>query len=105
MLEIFITSIGSAALVAVALWLSRTWIRERLTASIRLETEKKLAILKSELETTTQRIRDISSAGTAASAQAEAVLVDLANNAATAKHIASKLARHFVSDKPPESFT
>ena len=35
--------------------------------------------------------------------QAEAVLVDLANNAATAKHIATKLARHFVSDKPPES--
>lgn len=76
MLEIFITSIGSAALVAVALWLSRTWIRERLTASIRLETEKKLAILKSELETTSQRIRDISSAGTAASAQAEAVLLE-----------------------------
>lgn len=36
-------------------------------------------------------------------AQAEAVLADLANNAATAKHIAAKLARHFVDDNPPES--
>lgn len=36
-------------------------------------------------------------------AQAEAVLADLANNAATAKHIATKLARHFIDDNPPES--
>ncbi len=36
-------------------------------------------------------------------AQAEAVLSDLASSPATAKHIASKLARHFVSDNPPAS--
>lgn len=35
--------------------------------------------------------------------QAEAVLNDLAIHPATAKHIATKLARHFVSDQPPES--
>jgi uncharacterized protein (DUF1800 family) len=36
-------------------------------------------------------------------AQAEAVLSDLANSQSTAKHIATKLARHFVSDTPPSS--
>ena len=33
--------------------------------------------------------------------QAAAILDDLARNPATAKHIATKLARHFVSDDPP----
>lgn len=36
-------------------------------------------------------------------AQAAAVLTDLAASPATATHIASKLARHFVSDTPPAS--
>ena len=36
-------------------------------------------------------------------AQAEAILVDLANSQATAMHLATKLARHFVNDIPPES--
>jgi len=35
--------------------------------------------------------------------QGRAVLVALARSPATAKHIASKLARHFVADSPPES--
>jgi uncharacterized protein (DUF1800 family) len=35
--------------------------------------------------------------------QAAAVLGDIAANPATAKHIATKLARHFVSDTPPAS--
>ena len=34
-------------------------------------------------------------------AQAEAVLNDLAGNPATARHIAHKLARHFIADAPP----
>ena len=34
--------------------------------------------------------------------QAEAVLQDLASSPATANHIATKLARHFVSDTPPQ---
>lgn len=36
-------------------------------------------------------------------AQAEAILTDLANAQATATHLATKLARHFVSDNPPAS--
>jgi uncharacterized protein (DUF1800 family) len=36
-------------------------------------------------------------------AQAEAILNDLALHQATAKHIATKLARHFVADNPPAS--
>ena len=35
--------------------------------------------------------------------QGRAVLADLAKHPATAKHVASKLARHFVSDDPPRS--
>jgi uncharacterized protein (DUF1800 family) len=34
-------------------------------------------------------------------AQARAILIDLANHPSTARHIAAKLARHFVSDDPP----
>jgi len=36
-------------------------------------------------------------------AQAEAILTDLAHSQATATHLATKLARHFVSDTPSES--
>ena len=36
-------------------------------------------------------------------AQAEAVLSDLASSPATARHIATQLAQHFVSDTPPSS--
>jgi uncharacterized protein (DUF1800 family) len=36
-------------------------------------------------------------------AQGQAVLFDLARHPATAKHIATKLARHFVADEPPGS--
>jgi uncharacterized protein (DUF1800 family) len=41
--------------------------------------------------------------GAAGVAQGRAVLVDLARNPATAKHIAAKLARHFISDEPPQA--
>ena len=34
-------------------------------------------------------------------AQGEAVLLDLARNSATAQHIATQLARHFIADDPP----
>jgi hypothetical protein len=75
-LEFLASSISAAALVGIAAWLGRTWIKERLTASLRLETEQQLARLKSELETANQRIRDITSAGTAASSQVEAALLE-----------------------------
>ena len=39
----------------------------------------------------------------AGKAQAEAILTDLANSRATATHLATKLAQHFVNDTPPES--
>jgi uncharacterized protein (DUF1800 family) len=38
-------------------------------------------------------------------AQGEAVLRDLARHPATARHIAEKLARHFVADDPPPALT
>lgn len=76
MLELILSSVGSATLIAGALWLGRTWIKERLTASIRLETEQDLAKLKSELDSASQRIRDLASAGTSASAQVEATLLE-----------------------------
>ncbi len=41
--------------------------------------------------------------GQPGAAQAEAVLLDLAVHPATARHVATKLARHFTSDDPPAS--
>lgn len=41
--------------------------------------------------------------GQSGSAQAEAVLFDLAVHPATARHVATKLARHFTADDPPAS--
>lgn len=75
MLELAATSIGAATLVGVVGWLGRTWIKERLTASLRLETEEKLATLKSELASANQRIRDLTSAGTSANSQVESALL------------------------------
>ena len=37
----------------------------------------------------------------AGSSRAAAVLADLARHPATARHVATKLARHFVADDPP----
>ena len=76
MLEIVLSSISSSMLIAAALWLGRALIMERLTASVRLETEKDLAKFKSQLDAANLKIRDFSSAGTAANAQVEAVLLN-----------------------------
>ncbi len=76
MLEVVLSSFGSAALVAAFLWLCRTWIKERLTASIRLETEQELAKLKSELDRASQQIRDLALAGTSANAHVEKALLE-----------------------------
>lgn len=81
MLEVLLSSVGSAALLTAVLWLGRTWISERLIASIRLETEQELAKLKSELDRASQRIRDLASAGTSANAQVEAALLEHRINA------------------------
>lgn len=76
MLEVILSSFGSAALIAAALWLARTWIKERLTASIRLETEGDLARLKSDLDRASQRIKDLALAGTSANAEVERALLE-----------------------------
>jgi hypothetical protein len=73
---VVLSSVSSAILVAVALWLGRTWIKERLTASIRAETERELAKLKSELDRASQRIKDLAFAGTSANAQVEGALLE-----------------------------
>jgi hypothetical protein len=76
MLEVVLSSLGSAALVAAALWLGRTWIKERLTASIRVETERELARLKSDLDRASQRLKELALAGTSANAQVEGALLE-----------------------------
>jgi hypothetical protein len=75
LLEIIISSIGSASLTCAAGWLCRTWLKARMTASIRLETEQKLAVIKSELEAANQRIRDLASVGAAVNSQVESALL------------------------------
>lgn len=76
MLEIIVSTFGSASLILVVAWLGRTWLKERLTASVRLETEQKLATLKSELEAANQRIRDLASVGSAVNSQVESSLLE-----------------------------
>ena len=76
MLEIIASTFGSLSLIGVAAWLAREWLKERLTASVRLDTEQKLTKLKAELEAANQRIRDLASAGSAATAQAQSALLE-----------------------------
>lgn len=76
MLEVVLSSIGSATLVAVGLWLSQTWIKERLIASIRIETERELTKLKSDLDSASQRLKDLALAGNSANAQVEGALLE-----------------------------
>jgi len=75
-LEFLFSSVSSAALVAAAIWLSRTWIKERLTASIHVETEERLAKLKSELEATNQKLRDLTAVAASANQQVESALLE-----------------------------
>lgn len=75
-LEFLISSVSSAALIGVAIWLSRTWIKERLTASIHAETEERLAKLRSELEATNQKLRDLTAVAASANQQVESALLE-----------------------------
>jgi len=47
-------AVTTAALLAAATWLCRTWIKERLSADIRTETETKLASVKDQLHRDTE---------------------------------------------------
>jgi hypothetical protein len=75
-LDFLLTSVSSAALLAVVAWFSRTWIEKRLTASIHLETEGRLAKLKAELESTNQTIRDLAATAASANQQVETALLE-----------------------------
>lgn len=70
------TSISSALLVGTVIWLSRTWIKERLTASIHLETEGELTRLRADLDSANQRIRDLSSVASSANQHVESSLLN-----------------------------
>lgn len=74
--EVLTSSAGAAVLLGFVGWLSRTWLKERLTASLRLETEQKITRLKSELETANQRIHDLTAVGTSANSHVESALFE-----------------------------
>jgi hypothetical protein len=74
--DIIVSTFGSVSLIGVAAWLGREWLKERLTASVRLETDQKLTKFKAELEAANQRIRDLASAGSAATAEAQSALLE-----------------------------
>lgn len=76
MSEILSSSVLSAALVAALIWLSRTWIKTRLTASINLETEETVAKLKSALDATNQKVRDLSAVAASANQHVESKLLE-----------------------------
>lgn len=48
MLDAFFASVSTVALLSVVAWLARTWIKERLAASLKLEVEQKLEEIKSK---------------------------------------------------------
>lgn len=75
MKEAFIASSSTITLLGLALWLSKTWIKERLTADLRLETETNLEELKSQLTRANKSLSMLSSTGSAAMSQAQAALL------------------------------
>jgi hypothetical protein len=74
-LNFIATLVPTAALLAFAAWLLRTWIAERLTASIRLETEQKLAAFQSRLDAAEAQVSDARRAGIDALHQSNAALL------------------------------
>lgn len=52
--EVLANTAATAAILAVLGWLGRTWIKERLSASIRAETEARLASLRDQLHRETE---------------------------------------------------
>jgi hypothetical protein len=76
MIEAFIASGSTVTLLAIAGWLARTWIKERLTADLRLETESKLEELKAQLAKANDSLSMLTSTGNAAMSQAQAALLE-----------------------------
>ena len=81
MKEAFIASSSTITLLGLVLWLSKTWIKERLTADLRLETETKLEELKSQLARANESLSTLTSTGSAAMSQAQAALLQPKVNA------------------------
>lgn len=69
------TSVVTASLVSLAIWLSRIWITERLKADIKLDNDTKLEEVKSELRRTNETISNVTSAGGQAYSQVQAALL------------------------------
>jgi hypothetical protein len=63
LLDVLASAAAAAVLVSALAWISREWISTRLTASVRLETERELAELRSRLESAEQHVRDVRQAG------------------------------------------
>lgn len=75
MKEIIFTSSVTTILIAILLWLFRTWIKERIEADIRLENDSKLEKLKSQLQKTNENLNNITSAGGHAYSQSQVNLL------------------------------
>jgi len=67
--------LGPAALVSVAIWLSKNWIAKRLSSDIQLENDAKLEEIRSDLKHTKDKLSDIASAGNQAYATVHAGLL------------------------------
>jgi hypothetical protein len=57
------SSAATALLIGALAWLCREWVSTRLTARVRLETERELTDFRSRLESTEQHVRDVRQAG------------------------------------------
>lgn len=69
------TSIATATLVTLAIWLFRTWFIERLKADIKLDNDSKLEEVRSELKKANNNLTHISGAGDKAYSQVQASLL------------------------------
>tara|TARA_R110001592_G_C12970664_1_gene733219 strand:- start:85 stop:948 length:864 start_codon:yes stop_codon:yes gene_type:complete len=69
------TSIVTATLVTLAIWLARTWLIERLKADIKLDNDSKLEEVRSELQKANNNLSHISAAGDKAYSQVQASLL------------------------------
>jgi hypothetical protein len=75
MIEIITTSAVTTALISLVLWLLRTWIKERLSADIRLENDSKLLDIKAKIDRTNEKLSSISSNAGLAFYQSKSALI------------------------------
>jgi hypothetical protein len=75
LLDLLGTAGAAALLLAAAGWLARAWITERLSASVRLETDKKLAEFQKRLDAAEAEVSAVRSAGIEALHQSNAAVL------------------------------